>query len=339
MFKYSIIETSPSEHNFFMFEKVLERIYSVEQLPLKHMEGINHQFLYKIYIVTENDLPIGRCCLYENPSLNYQDKKTVSIGNFECINNPIASKTLFNHIHKQAKKLDYEYIIGPMNGSTWDTYRLAENYDSPTFFLEPFYPNYYSELLTNSGFEKIARYVSNIDQEKETNENRITHIEQKLLDQGVVFRNIDLEKYEGELDKLYDFCMKSFRGNFLFTPIDKGVFKEKYRKVKPYIKPEYVILAEDKNGEMIGAIFCLENYNDKKEKGIIIKTLARTPMLRYGGLGNVLVTQFKKRAMTDGYKYIIHAFMIESNSSKVLSNHFSGKTIREYFLFGKSINS
>lgn len=339
MLNYSIIETSPTEHNFSLFEKVLNRIYSNEQLPLKQTEGINHEFLYKAYIINENNQPIGRCCLYNNPSLSYHDKKTASLGNFECINNSIASKTLLNYVFKQAKELGFEYIIGPMNGSTWDTYRLAENYNSPTFFLEPSYQNYYTELLTNSGFEKIARYVSNIDEKKETNESRIAHIEKRLLEQGVKFRNIDLENYEVELDKLYEFCMKSFRGNFLFTPVEKSTFKEKYKKVKPYIKPEYVILAEDKNGEMIGAIFCLENYNDQKEKGIIIKTLARTPLLKYGGLGNVLVTQFKKRAMADGYSYVIHAFMIESNSSKVLSNHFSGKTIREYFLYGKSIMS
>lgn len=334
---YSIIQIFHEDPQFVLFEKVLNKIYPEQALPLKKIEGINFQFFHKAYIILQNEEAIGRCILYANPHLNYNNKKTACIGNFECLNDKQASYELFNYVIKQAKDLGFEYIVGPMNGSTWDTYRLADTYDTPVFFLEPYYPNYYSDLLISSGFQKIARYVSNCDDKHELLENRISAVEEQLTEQGVKFRNIDLENYDVELDKLYDFCMRSFQSNFLFTPIDKTTFKEKYQKLKPYIKPEYVILAEDEHQDLVGMVFCLENYYDKKEKGIIVKTIARIPSLKYRGMGNILATKFKKRALANGYKYILHAFMIETNASRVLSKHFSGEYMREYFLYGKEL--
>lgn len=337
MTKYEIIHTQPDSDTFSLFETVLEKIYTENVKPIKQTESINLQFLQQAYVILHNNQAIGRCCLYSNPHLSYQNYKPACIGNFEFINDTNAAHYFINHISSHARKLGFDYLIGPMNGSTWDTYRIAESYNTSNFFLEPYYPNYYTKLFDEIGFEKIARYVSNSDGEKELNEDRIEKIEQRFIEQGITFRNINLNNYDIELDKLYDFCMESFKSNFLFTPIDKVNFIEKYKKIKPFIKPDYVIIAEDKNKEMVGLIFCLENYNDKNEKGIIIKTLAKLPSMKYAGMGNVLTTQFKKKALQDGYKYIIHAFMIESNASKSLSNYFSGQLIREYFLYGKQL--
>lgn len=337
MGNYQIIHTLPSSDSFSLFENVLPNIYPQHLLPLKQIEGINHQFLHQAYVILQDDKPIGRCCLYNNPKLNYQDKKTACIGNFECIDDKKVSDDLIQYAFNHARELGFKCVVGPMNGSTWDTYRLAENYGSPVFFLEPYYPSYYSDLLIYSGFQKIARYVSNCDNKKELVEERIASIEKQFLEQGVTFRNIDLENYDAELDKLYDFCMRSFQSNFLFTPIEKTSFKEKYQKLKPYIKSEFVILAEDENKDLVGMLFSLENYYDTKRKGIIVKTVARIPSSKYRGMGNVLATKFKKKALAEGYQYILHAFMIETNASKVLSKHFSGEPIREYFLYGKEL--
>ena len=73
------------------------------------------------------------------------------------------------------------------------------------------------------------------------------------------------------------------------------------------------------------------------EKGLIVKTLAKSNSVRYGGMGNVLGSMFKERALKNGYTYILHAFMLESNASRSLSEHFEGEIIREYSLFSISL--
>lgn len=218
---YKIIHTLPGSDTFSLFDEILKEIYPAEVLPMKQLEGINQQFLQQAYIIAKNDKPLGRCCLYSNPHLIYNNYKTACIGNFECINDQQASSELLNYVSSHAKKLGFEYLIGPMNGSTWDTYRLSITNHTPNFFLEPYYPAYYQDLFSNNGFEKIARYVSNIDRDDVLNDQRIMEVEKRFIEQGVQFRNIDLNHYEVELDKLYDFCMLSFKSNFLFTPIDR----------------------------------------------------------------------------------------------------------------------
>ncbi len=334
---YEIIHTSPGADTFVLFEKVVAHIYTDSILALKNREGINASFLNQTFVLLHHQEAIGRCCLYVNPNLSYANRKVACLGNFEMIKDMPAATYFLDYVFKYAKTNGFDYLIGPMNGSTWDTYRLATDYESPCFFLEPYYPNYYSDLFLNAGFEKIARYVSNEDREQELNEARIEKIEGRFAAQGIEFRTINLTHFEQELDKLYDFCMLSFKSNFLFTPINRESFKEKYLKLKPYIKPEYVIISEDKDKNMVGLIFCIENYTDKNEKGMIIKTIAKHPSMRYAGMGNALGTRFKKKALADGYSYFIHAFMIETNASKSLSNYFSGRTIREYYLYGKPL--
>lgn len=334
---FQVIKTLPGDTHFHLFESLTERLYPSEILTFKSLEGINHRLLKSAYVLLQDGTAVARCCLYDNPDLRYQDKKACCIGNFESIHDSKCSNELFRVVIADAKAIAAEYIIGPMNGSTWDTYRLGITSGQNNFFLEPYYPAYYPELFAAAGFESIARYFSNMDEEKDLHEERIRELETRFVEKGMRFRNIDLQHYEAELEKLYTFCMEAFRNNFLFTSLPKEDFIGKYLKLKPYIDPQYVIIADDAEGNRLGFIFCLENFYDKTQKGMIIKTIAKHPSIRYGGLGNILASRFKQRALKNGYRYILHAFMIESNASKSLSQHFSGRVWKEYELYGKQI--
>lgn len=332
-----LIKTLPGDASFHLFESVTERLYPVPVLKLKSFEGINHHLLKSAYVLLQNGTPVARCCLYYNPALSYQGQKACCIGNFESVNDSSCSNELFRLVTEDAKADAMTYIIGPMNGSTWDTYRLGTTRGQANFFLEPYYQTYYPSLFRAAGFEPIAHYLSNRDDEKNLHDERIVELEKRFVEKGMRFRNIDLENYETELKKLYAFCMEAFRNNFLFTPLPEETFIGKYLKLKPYIDPQYVIMAEDAEQNLTGFIFCLENVYDTQQKGMIIKTIAKHPSVRYGGMGNILASKFKQRAMENGYHYIVHAFMIKSNASKILSQHFSGRVWKEYELYGKHI--
>lgn len=329
-----LIRCRPGDTHFERFTALPALIYPPPMAISR--QAIPLTFFHQAYVVCENNKALARCVLYNNPYLVYQNKKAACFGNFEALNHPDAVKLLHDAVLTDALETGAELLIGPMNGSSWDDYRLPIESAPPPFFLEPHYPNYYPLLLQEAGLKPIARYVSNMDTSSHTAEERNKKALNLLQKSGITFRNIILENYSAELEQLHAFCMRAFKNNFLFTPISLSEFSDKYEKIKPWIDPQYVIIAENKNNDMLGFIFCVPNFSDKSRKGLIIKTLARDNSVRYGGLGQVLGNRLKKAALQNGYQYIIHALMIESNASKNLSNYFSGELLREYYLYSKS---
>jgi hypothetical protein len=332
-----ILSTWPGETNFERFTSLPDKLYTAKELPLKKMESVPQAWLHALYMVVNNQEVLARCSLYLNPHLRYHEQATACIGHFESINNAEVAGYLFREVTKIASQAGYTFVLGPMNGSTWESYRLPVSGSGPLFFLEPCYPAYYPSLFEKSGFEVIAGYVSQCDEDRNIHEDRIKEVQQHFESEGIRFRNLNIERYDEELRHMHAFCSEAFKRNFLYTPILKEDFLEKYARVKKYIQPEYVIIAEDGLGNMLGFIFCIPNYLNEHKKEIIVKTLAKHNSFRYGGMGNVLGSMFKQRALANGFTSIIHAFMYEENASKSLSQHFSGKVIRQYQLFGKEI--
>mgnify|MGYP000887766328 CR=1 FL=1 len=332
-----IVRCKPGDDVFESFVSLTDLVYTKEVASAKKIQKVNSSFLFNAYVAFKNNTAVARCILFNNPYLKYESKRAFCFGYFEALNEPVCVNQMLSEVEKDATSAGASWLIGPMNGSTWDDYRLDAESEHPSFFLESRYPAYYHTLLQKAGFSSIARYVSHRDSDGNVHEERIARTEALFNGAGVTFRNIDLEHYEDELIKLHHFCMSAFRNNFLFTPVSLRDFVEKYMKIKPAIDPRFVILAENRNREMVGVIFCLHNFNDKQEKGLIIKTIAKHPSFRYGGMGPLLGTLIKKKALECGYCYLLHAFMIDFNASRSLSEHFAGRPIREYYLYAKNL--
>lgn len=333
----NIIETQPGDFNFHLFENFPKEIYATNSNRFKLPETINKEFLESCFVLTSNGKPQARAALYFNPHLNYQNKKTFSVGNYEAIDNLKISVLLLEYISSQAKKKGAEYLIGPMNGSTWDSYRFSVHHHHPDFFLEPNHHLYYNDHFLNSGFEVMANYFSSIDRSLICDNPAVLLRENELIKFGVTFRNLNLPEFETELEKLFEFNSIAFKTNFLYTPILKKDFINKYIESKKIINPEFVILAEDENKNLIGYFFCINDIFNSKEKSLIIKTVARHPDKKWKGLGHVMSNHIYRKAISQNYKSVIHAFIFEEGTSTTISKNFSGEVYKNYALYGKSL--
>lgn len=278
----------------------------------------------------------ARAVLYNNPYFKHNGKKTACIGNYECFNDLSFSSHLLNAIVEDAKNLGFEYLIGPMNGSTWDDYRFSLNHDSPTFFLEPYHHLYYNDQFSNFGFGPVAQYVSGISDCTNYKETEPSAFE-SFYKNGLHVRPVNLDSYDCELKKLYDFSLIAFKNNFLYTPISFEYFKEKYAAAKKIIQPDFFQIAEDAEGNIVGFMFCVDDLYNKKEKSLIIKTLARMPDEKWKGLTKITGDIVYKTARDKGYKTIVHAFMHQHNASTSVSRNFKGVVFRKYILYGKEL--
>lgn len=332
-----ILHTKPGNENFHLFEDFPKEIYPSDSIRFKLPENINTEFLESCYVISVNGKPKARAALYTNPYLKFGDKKSFCIGNFESVDDPEASKTLINYVCQHAKELGAAYLIGPMNGSTWDNYRFSTHHDHPNFFLEPYHHLYYNEQFIQSGFKSIANYFSSLDQELRFGFPQIVERTKQLNESGMHLRNINVDDFENELVRLFEFNELAFKTNFLYTPISWETFHKKYSETKKVIDPEFVIIAEDEKKNIVGFFFCVQDFFNTKEKSLIIKSIARHPDDIWSGLGHVIGDEIIKRASRNGYKSIVHAFVSEQGTSVKISKNYHGEIYKNYALYGKEI--
>lgn len=333
----TITETGPGHVDFDSFKEVPKLIYAPDSIRFRTPESIPTDFLRACFLLKDGEHILGRASIYDNPLLQYAGHHAFSIGNYECANGDEYAEALLAHVVATVKSWGGRYLIGPMNGSTWEGYRFLADHENPLFFTETHHHLYYNTQFEAAGFEPIAHYYSNIDQGLELDNPEILARERELQASGVTIRPIDPANFEAEISRVYDFNLVAFQTNFLYTPISRDSFMKKYLQTKAYINPDLTLLAEDAAGNLVGYFFCIHDFYNTKSKCLIVKTLARHPEPQWRGLGHVIGNVIYRKAVELGYTSAIHSFIYEQGTSTKLSTHFSGTHYRNYVLYGKQI--
>ena len=288
----------------------------------------------KLFIVKEDEKILARAAIIYNAGLSYKNYKTLQVGFFEAENNYNAVKFLFDEIKKYAKNNGYDYLIGPINGSTWKKYRITLPSNNLPFLMDNYNKPYYAKLFEDYGFETISNYTSSITNNLNNDYSRLEKFEKIFENKGIKIRKFNPEKFEEDIRKIYDVSVQSFVNNFLYTPIEFEIFYKMYEPVKNFLNPEWILIAEDENNSPLAFIFGFDNLFSREKKSLVVKTLAQVPDYKYKGIGSYLTELLHKKAYLAGYDNIIHALMHESNVS---ANILAGELYHEYKLYGAKL--
>lgn len=299
-------------------------------------ESAPREHLFAGVVVWKGNMAAAKAALYINPHVHYQSFSPALVGAYQALDEQGTVRLLFDTMERIAREKGKNYLIGPMNGSTWEDYRFHDQPEKPLFFMEMKHKVYYAEQWKSIGFQPTARYLSAIAPIVPRQNDKIEQVKTRLLREGVTIRSIAMDHYEADLKKLYPFLHESFKQNFLYTPISETSFLAKYLPLQSVLKPEFVQIAEH-DGEIVGVLLGVDDLLNPENKTLIIKTLARSPQRLYRGLGLLLVDEFYQRGVTDDYQHIIFAFMIEEGDATPLSDLYNGHTLKNYTLYGKSI--
>lgn len=317
--KYYSAEEIPTD--FYQLEK---EIYSEQVLQMKGDLSIPNKHLLGIVVCRDQQL-LAKAALYFNPDI-VTSRKTLLIGGFESIDDQKVVKQLLSFIENWAIQQGFESIIGPMNGSTWESYRVKIAVSKP-FFTETIYPTYYADCFIQNGYEMTAEY--------ESRKATIFPIPEQLSKYPI--RKIDLSNLKFELYKLYPLLTESFKSAYLYTDISVDEFVKKYSSIAAYLDEELIWIAEDE-GVPIGVVFGIKDYYDSSNEQVIIKTLARNLSPQYKGVGQALVAFYYNHLLSLQYRKVIHAFMrVDNNSVQITSDKFKGEAFAKYALFKKDL--
>lgn len=299
-------------------------------------DSLSGEHHHKLFLVYENNIIAGRAAALINTSLKYNGSKSGVIGWYECIDNDGAAELLLSAACDFLINNGCDWVIGPINGTTWNKYRLTVPSQERPFFLENYHKHWYLDQFQNNNFQPVASYYSSKISLQETTDKRVVQFEQTLKDKGIHVRNFNVENFNEEIEKIYKVCIKSFSSNFLYTPVDFLSFKNMYDKVRLVLDPALVKIAEDLNGEPSGFLFAVPDLFDPARLSAVIKTVAVIPGRTFQGLGTYLGTCVHKEMVQKGYTSVIHALIHESNiSGNILSK--SSAVYRKYILTGKKL--
>lgn len=287
----------------------------------------------------ESELAKAKCYLVNTPMENNEHIGT--IGNIE-IENMDYSKELFKQCEEVFKEKNIHTIVAPMNGNTWKQYRtLKSTTNEPMFLLENVSPIEFNSVLKESGFEECNLYTSNKGKISDAYYSEIIEIaKNNLEEENITIRKFNKENPNEDLTKIYNVSVQSFKRNPFYTDINKEEFIGQYTPYLSMIDNDLIMIAE-KEGQEVGFVFCIPDYNEQKLYGsihtLILKTIAVLPEYENLAIGNVMLNEIKNVAIKKGFEDWIFAFMYSNNTSQKMAKRNKAEIIREYALYRKEI--
>jgi predicted N-acetyltransferase YhbS len=283
----------------------------------------------------------GRCSCWWSTGHVHDGERVGVIGHYSAETADAGARVLTDACAQLAAR-GCTIVVGPMDGNTWRSYRLViERGSEPPFFLEPDTPDAWVSHFAAAGFETLATYSSALARDLTRRDPRLDALASRLAARNIVIRPLDLSHADDDLRRIFALSTIAFKDNFLYTPIDEAEFMEQNRRLLPAVRPELVLLAEQRGGadaELVAFLFAVPDILQQKRgqtpDTIIIKTVAVRPGLGQAGLGSLLVAEVQQRAAALGYTRAVHALMHEQNVSRNISRRYA-ETIRRYALFAK----
>lgn len=197
------------------------------------------------------------------------EKYQCMFGFIKLPNNIETVKKLFNLIEKKAQELGFRNIIGPINYTTWMSYRWALNNYDLKLYPDCDNPKYYVDFIKELGYKELYTYRS-----------AFINVNNKLYDIGQIIYNQKIDEgyefkffygkdvYEQAWD-VYNISINAFQGSYLYSEIPYDYFKQIYLEWTK--KVDVVLYIAYKDDKAIGYVM---GYLNPYSNDFISKTSA-----------------------------------------------------------------
>ncbi|MGE3802121.1 MAG: hypothetical protein AB7H80_13980 [Candidatus Kapaibacterium sp.] len=278
----------------------------------------------------------GRAAVTFNAHIAVEGRNTALLGWYECTDDSDGSSRLLEAVERHCVERDAQFLVGPINGDTWHSYRFALPSDHPPFFLDLYHKPWYPSQFERGGWVPIEHYHSSQILPTAAEKSRVGRLTHHFELKGISIRELSRERFDEELIDIHKLSLEAFQKNPLYTPIPFQEMATLYEPLRQIVDPAFVLIAESAEFGIVGFVFAVRNLYAPENSSLIIKTVAAKPIPVARGIGTLLVEMIHERAKDRGYRHVIHALMHDAN----LSTHVLGEqseVIRRYLLFGKEL--
>lgn len=220
----------------------------------------------ELFLAQRNGKTIGRIAAIENRAHNrFHDDRVGFWGFFECANDQEAADALFAAATRWLGGRGLDVLRGPMNPSTnYECGLLVDGFQHRPSFLTTWNPPYYATLCDRAGMRKakdlVAYFIPMGDPAWVMPPAFERLAERALKKSKVAFRDLDLTRFEQELEVCWDVYNSAWERNWGFVPMSKDEFVHTARDMKPLLNPRYAFAAEV-DGTTVGFMLAVPDYS------------------------------------------------------------------------------
>jgi hypothetical protein len=220
----------------------------------------------ELFLAWRDGTVVGRIAAIENHAHNrFHGDRVGFWGFFECIDDQTVADALFDAAAGwlAARKLDV--MRGPMNPSTnYECGLLIDGFEHRPSFMTTWNPPYYAALCDGAQLLKtkdlVAYFLPMGDPSWSLPPAFERLAERALLKSRVAFRDLELRRFEQELEVCWDVYNAAWERNWGFVPMSKAEFVHMARDMKPLINPRYAFAA-DVDGRTVAFMLAVPDYS------------------------------------------------------------------------------
>ncbi len=284
------------------------------------------------FLLTEQGRPAGHISAFLDDRL---PKAVGLIGYFECIDDSGAAALLFDRACAYLRDSGIRNVRGPVNFTTWQTFRVSFPEDAPPFFTEPFTRGYYRDLFRQYGFSVSQGNISAVIRIDGTEFSRYEQHLLRLEQEGVMFETMSRSGPE-MLQDIYRLTGTIFADTWSFVPVTPAEFTYFSEGIALLLDGDFIFLVRGRDQTPAAFCFCAPDRYATNQRRIVIKTLGVSAAYRGKGIAKALLCLVHQTALQKGFTEMIASTMRVGNDP-IRGIIPCDRIYREYEVFEKSI--
>ena len=270
----------------------------------------------QLFLAKKANEIIGRIAAIKNDLHNqHHNDKVGFFGFFECVNDQQMANMLFDSAKQWLREKGFNTMRGPANPSSNDEYGLLiEGFNDSPRILMTYNPEYYISLCENYGLVKAKDLNAfKLETDKVLSSEKLKRVADIARQRsGLKISQIDMKKFDSELDKVKYVYNKAWAPNWGFVPMTEEEIDAMAKDFKAIIEPSLLLFGEI-DGKLVGFALVVFDYNFifKQMNGRlfpfgIIKLLTqkkKIPWARIVTLG--IIPEYQKRGLDAVFYYEI----------------------------------
>jgi GNAT superfamily N-acetyltransferase len=220
---------------------------------------------WQLFLLEDQGKVQGRIAAFiDHLAFDFWQEKIGLFGYYECVPDSQVSQMLLSAAQQWLQAQGMTAMRGPWSFVSQEWGMVVEGYEPSPVIMGPYNPPYYNEHMASFGLEKVKDLLCwyiDTSQDYQIPERILTLTDRVAERYGVRVRQLDMKRYDQEVQNIIELSNASIIDNWGFSPVTEAEVQAMARDMRPIIQPKGVLFAEDASGRPIGFAIALPDIN------------------------------------------------------------------------------